>query len=67
VLARIETFDEVLMDFAGIKSIGQAFADEVFRVFSLAHPAVQLIPVNANEQVTSMIRRAQTAAKESER
>jgi len=27
--------------------------------------AVQLIPVNANEQVTSMIRRAQAAANES--
>jgi anti-sigma regulatory factor (Ser/Thr protein kinase) len=64
VLARIETFEEVLMDFAGIKSIGQAFADEIFRVFALAHPTVELIPVNANEQVTSMIRRAQAAASE---
>jgi len=64
VLARIETFDEVLIDFAGIKSIGQAFADEIFRVFSREHPKVQLIPINANEQITSMIRRAQSAAEE---
>jgi len=54
------------MDFAAVKSIGQGFADEIFRVFALANPAVQLIPVNANEQVTSMIRRAQAAANESE-
>ena len=61
VLARIDRFDEVIMDFAGIRSVGQAFADEIFRVFALAHPHVRLIPVNANEQVTSMIRRAQAA------
>ncbi|HEV8608335.1 MAG TPA: DUF4325 domain-containing protein [Tepidisphaeraceae bacterium] len=64
VLARIERFDEVLMDFAGIGSIGPAFADEIFRVFAVAHPHVRLIPVNANEQVTSMIRRAQAASDE---
>jgi anti-sigma regulatory factor (Ser/Thr protein kinase) len=61
VLARIDRFDEAIMDFAGIKSIGQAFADEIFRVFPLDHPQVRLIPINANEQVTSMIRRAQAA------
>ncbi|HEV8378334.1 MAG TPA: STAS-like domain-containing protein [Tepidisphaeraceae bacterium] len=65
VLVGPEKFDEIVIGFTGIKTIGQAFADEIFRVFSLAHPQVQLIPVNANEQVTSMIRRAQAAAKDS--
>ncbi|HEY7090783.1 MAG TPA: DUF4325 domain-containing protein [Tepidisphaeraceae bacterium] len=64
VLARIERFDEVLLDFKGVKSIGPAFADEIFRVFASRHPKIQLIVINANEQVTSMVRRAQQARDE---
>ncbi len=64
VLARIERFDEVLLDFARVRSIGQAFADEIFRVFSNAHPQIQLIAINANEQVTRMIRRGQSAQRQ---
>jgi len=65
VLSRVERFDEVLLDFAHVRSIGQAFADEIFRVFTNEHPNVQLTAINANEQVTSMIRRAEAARKES--
>lgn len=61
VLSRVEWFDEVLLDFARVRSIGQAFADEIFRVFVNAHPQVRLTSINANEQVTSMIRRAEAA------
>lgn len=56
-----ERFDEALLDFKGVRSIGPAFADEIFRVFAAAHPNVQLIAINANEQVTAMIRRATAA------
>ena len=66
VLSRVERFDEVLLDFSGIRSVGQAFADEIFRVFSNEHPKVRLIAINANEQTTGMIRRAQAARKEAE-
>ncbi len=59
VLSRVERFDEVQLDFAGVRSIGQAFADEIFRVFANAHPNVEFIVVNANAAVTEMIRRAQ--------
>ncbi|HVT88825.1 MAG TPA: DUF4325 domain-containing protein [Tepidisphaeraceae bacterium] len=60
VLARIERFDEVLLDFKEVDSIGPAFADEIFRVFAREHPKVQLIVINANAQITAMIRRAQS-------
>ncbi len=33
LLSRFERFQDVLLDFSGIESIGQGFADEVFRVF----------------------------------
>jgi anti-sigma regulatory factor (Ser/Thr protein kinase) len=63
VLARVDRFSEVLLDFKAVDSIGPAFADEIFRVFATQHPEVELITVNANAQVTAMIRRAQAGSK----
>ena len=54
-------------DFADVRSVGQGFADEIFRMFANEHPAVKLIAINANEQVTGMIRRAEDAKKFGER
>jgi len=58
LLKRFDRFAEVVLDFNGVESIGQAFSDEVFRVFSLAHPDVKLIPIGQNESVSRMITRA---------
>ena len=58
VLARIDKFKVVVFDFEGVKTIGQAFADEVFRVFALAHPHIEIEHHNANKAVTKMILRA---------
>ena len=58
LLARFDRFKKVILDFKGIELIGQAFADEVFRVFARAHPNVELVPFNANQEVDAMIRRA---------
>jgi len=65
VLSRVERFDEVLLDFLGVRSVGQGFADEIFRVFTSAHPKIRIIWINANEQVTGMIRRAEAAKNQS--
>lgn len=58
VLARVELFKTVMFDFKEIESIGQAFADEVFRVFARRHPEIELTPVNANSAVKRMISHA---------
>ena len=58
VLMRLDRFNTVVLDFRNVEQVGQGFADEVFRVFARTHPAVELIPVDANPQVTAMIRRA---------
>jgi len=58
VLARLENFRAVELDFAGVAEIGQAFADEVFRVFRAAHPGVALTWINVAPDVERMIRRA---------
>lgn len=59
IFARLERFREVVLDFEGVESVTPAFADEIFRVFASGHPQVQLLPVNDNEQVRQMIRRAE--------
>ena len=60
VLARVELFKTVILDFKRVPAIGQAFADETFRVFAREHPTVELHYVNANSEVKRMILRAQT-------
>ena len=58
---RFELFKRVELDFAGISEIGQAFADELFRVFATAHPHIRITPVNTAPAVDQMIRRALAA------
>ena len=63
LLIRFEKFNEIVLDFKKVNMIGQSFADEIFRVFATAHPGNRLIPINANEEVSKMIRRAQEASR----
>ena len=64
LLARVDLFRSVLFDFEGVETIGQAFADEIFRVFARSHPNIELIPISATPQIQQMINaaRAQWAA-----
>lgn len=62
LLARFDRFKVVMLDFSGISSVGQAFADEVFRVFKTQHPEVELVVLKANADVKQMIARAYAAA-----
>ena len=61
LLARFERFKVVILDFAGIDEIGQAFDDEIFRVYSLRHPEVRIVPANTGPEVKRSIKRAKTA------
>ena len=54
LIARFDRFKIVILDFDGIQEIGQAFADELFRVYAITHPQVELIPKNLSEQVERM-------------
>ncbi len=62
LLARIELFKIVLLDFHEVPIIGQAFADEVFRVFSSMHPEIELHAIHTSIEVERMIERAKTPA-----
>lgn len=61
LLLRVEGFRVVVLDFAEVARIGQAFADEVFRVFANDHPEIELQAVHATSEVQQMIRRAEVA------
>lgn len=65
LLERFDRFKVVILDFSGVTSIGQAFADEIFRVFGARHPDVELVPVHAGSEVKRMISRAQTHSPQS--
>lgn len=60
LLARVDKFQSVIFDFNDVESIGQAFADEVFRVFPNSHPNVELNYARANSAVKRMIIRARS-------
>ena len=60
LLSRVEVFKEVIFDFSGVNSIGQAFADEIFRVFKNSHPEIALYWIRADSAVKRMIERART-------
>jgi len=57
LLSRVEGFRVVELDFEGIDEIGQAFADELFRVFVNEHPQIDLRPLHVQPRVAAMIRR----------
>lgn len=64
LLARVELFKIVIFDFTDVETIGQAFADEIFRVFANQHPQMELVPVRANSNVKRMIERAKSGKTE---
>ncbi len=55
LINRFDHFLEVILDFEGVKMIGQAFADQIFRVFTNAHPNVNLVAINTIDEVQNMI------------
>jgi anti-sigma regulatory factor (Ser/Thr protein kinase) len=61
LLLRIDRFRTVVLDFKNVNQIGQAFADEIFRVFARSHPNIRVQFTNANDEVTRMVKRAQNA------
>ena len=60
VLSGLEKYQKIIFDFAGINLIGQAFADEIFRVFNISHPEIVLEPINMSPSVKLMVSHAQT-------
>jgi len=50
---RDEDIYQYILD--NVEGIGQAFADEVSRVFTKQHPNLEIVPLRANKNVQQMI------------
>lgn len=59
ILTGLEKFKSIILDFDKVPTAGQAFADEIFRVFKNKHPEISINPVNMNESVRFMIERVE--------
>lgn len=57
ILMGLEKFNHIVMNFRDIKTVGQGFVDEVFRIFQRKHPKTKIEYTNANEDVRFMIER----------
>lgn len=57
LLSRVDKFQSVIFDFEGVPTIGQGFADEIFRVFAKKHPEIKITIQNASDDVRFMIGR----------
>lgn len=63
VLSGLEKFKVIIFDFDKVPTVGQAFADEVFRVFHNKYPNITLEAIRMSEGVKFMVERAQNEAK----
>ncbi|MFC1576923.1 STAS-like domain-containing protein [Candidatus Omnitrophota bacterium] len=59
ILSGLDKFKTVTLDFHNVRTVGQGFADEVFRVWRSRHPNIVILTKNANENVEFMVKRAQ--------
>lgn len=56
LMARLDRFKSIVLDFSEIKFIGQGFADEIFRVFAGEHKDCEIRFINENKDVGNMIK-----------
>ncbi len=63
ILSGLEKFKIIMLDFEGVPIVGQAFVDEIYRVFQNTHPQIQIKEENMSEGVRFMVERARNEAK----
>jgi anti-sigma regulatory factor (Ser/Thr protein kinase) len=52
---RFDDFEEIELDFQGIRDVGQGFAHEIFVVFQKKHPEIKITATNASKAVEKML------------
>ena len=58
ILSGLEKFKSIVLDFRKVDTVGQAFADEIFRVWQNRHRNIKIGYVNASKNIVFMIKRA---------
>jgi DNA-binding transcriptional ArsR family regulator len=57
LVAGLDKYSFVVLDFAGVREVGQGFVDEIFRVWARANPEVTMSTANASPAVEYMLTR----------
>lgn len=65
ILSGLEKFKIILLDFDKVPVVGQAFADEIYRVFQNVHPDIVIQEENMSAGVRFMVERAKNEARKS--
>jgi anti-sigma regulatory factor (Ser/Thr protein kinase) len=60
LLAGLDAFKHLILDFQDVQTIGQGFADEIFRIWKTNHSGVIIEVRHANENVEMMIKHVQS-------
>ena len=63
ILSGLEKFKIILLDFDQVPIVGQAFADEIYRVFQSKHPDIAIQEENMSEGVKFMIKRVKNESR----
>ena len=63
ILEGLEKFKVILLDFENVPLVGQAFVDEIYRVFQNKHPNIVIQEENMSESVRFMAERAKNEAR----
>lgn len=58
IISGLDKFKMVILDFKEIETVGQGFADEIFRVWKSSFPHIDIVYKSASENVRFMIKRA---------
>ncbi len=58
ILSGLDKFKRIILDFKNVDTVGQSFADEVFRVWKKRHPDSKIEYKNAGSNIVFMIKRA---------
>jgi len=63
IMSGLEKFKIILLDFDKVPVVGQAFTDEIYRVFQNAHPDILIQEENMSAGVKFMVERSKNEAK----
>jgi hypothetical protein len=61
VIKNLDKFSKVVLNFKHVATVGQGFVDQLFRVYQHQQPGTEISYINANEDVTFMIKRGSKA------
>lgn len=58
IIHNLDKFKSIIFNFDKVPTVGQAFADEIFRVFNIKHPNIKISAIKMNKTVEFMVKRA---------